>query len=295
MAAELLPISEMEKAAPLFRGRCGNAFARFLLNISEITAVQHLYDGAESPTGPDTAAGLVNGLNLKYTVSGLERLEALKPPFITISNHPIGSMDGVILVDLMGHLFPDYKLLVNKFLMRVAGLRPSFISVVPTLEERTGPQSDSINGIRLAMRHLRDGHPLGFFPSGAVSDFLFGTPPTVAVPFCGGYFPEGFSYREPKVRDREWQMPIIKLIKKAGVPVVPIRFFDGNSRFFYYLGAVHGWKLRVTRLPHEVMNKRDKTIRMGVGPVITPQQQAACKTLEELSTLLRASVYGQQL
>lgn len=294
MAAELLPISEMEKASPLFRGRCGNAFARFLLKASEITAVQHLYDGAEASTGPETAAGLVNGLNLKYTVSGMERLENLKGPFITISNHPIGSMDGVILVDLMGHLYPDYKLLVNQFLMRVEGLRPSFISVVPTLDERTGPQSESINGIRLAMRHLRDGHPLGFFPSGAVSDYLIGTPPTVTVPPCG-YFPDGFSYQEPRVRDREWQMPIIKLIKKVNVPVVPIRFFDGNSNFFYCLGALHGWKIRVTRLPHEVMNKRNKTIRMGVGPVITPEQQAACQTLSELRTLLRASVYGQQL
>ncbi len=294
MAAELLPISEMEKASPLFRGRCGNAFARFLLKASEITAVQHLYDGAEASTGPETAAGLVNGLNLKYTVSGMERLENLKGPFITISNHPIGSMDGVILVDLMGHLYPDYKLLVNQFLMRVEGLRPSFISVVPTLDERTGPQSESINGIRLAMRHLRDGHPLGFFPSGAVSDYLFGTPPTVTVPPCR-YFPDGFSYQEPRVRDREWQMPIIKLIKKVNVPVVPIRFFDGNSNFFYCLGALHGWKIRVTRLPHEVMNKRNKTIRMGVGPVITPEQQAACQTLSELRTLLRASVYGQQL
>ena len=293
MAAELLPISDMEKASPLLRGRCGNALARFLLNISEITAVQHLYDGAESSTGPDTAAGLVNGLNLKYTVTGMERLEQLKGPFITISNHPIGSMDGVILVDLMGHLYPDYKLLVNQFLMRVKGLRPSFISVMPTLDERTGPQAESINGIRLAMRHLREGHPLGFFPSGAVSDFLFGTPPTVEVLSCG-YFPDGFSYQEPKVRDREWQMSIIKLIKKVIVPVVPLRFFDGNSNFFYYLGAVHGWKLRVTRLPHEVMNKRNKTIRMGVGPIITPEQQEACKTLADLGTLLRASVYGQQ-
>lgn len=295
MAAELLSISEMERASALFRGKCGNAFARFLLDISEVSAVQHLYDGAESDNGPDTAAGLVNGLNLKYTVSGMERLQQLKPPFITISNHPIGSMDGVILVDLMGHLFPDYKLLVNQFLMRVVGLRPSFISVIPTLEERTGPQADSINGIRLAMKHLHDGHPLGFFPSGAVSDYIFGKRLTVDVPACGGYFPDGFSYTEPRVRDREWQMPIIKLIKKTGVPVVPIRFFDGNSPMFYYMGAVHGWKLRVTRLPHEVMNKRDKIIRMGVGPVITPQQQEACETLADLRTLLRASIYAQSI
>ena len=245
----------------------------------------------------------MNGLNLKYTVSGMERLRNLQGPFITISNHPMGGMDGVMLVDLMGHLYPDYKLIVNQFLMRVEGLRPSFISVVPTLEERTGPQADSINGIRQAMKHLRDGHPLGFFPSGAVSDLVPGRRPLVTMPegvdYIEGCTPDPATglagYLEPRIRDREWQMPIIKLIKKAGVPVVPIRFFDGNSPFFYWLGVAHGWRLRVTRLPHEVMNKRDKTVRIGVGPVITPEQQEACKSLADLRTMLRASVYAQTL
>ena len=81
----------------------------------------------------------------------------------------------------------------------------------------------------------------------------------------------------------------------AAVPVLPIRFFDGNTKFFYMLGTLHGWKIRTLRLPHEVMTKRGQTIRMGLGPVITPEQQAACKTLAELRTLLRASVYSQSL
>lgn len=289
MAKELIPISELEKAAPIFRGRVGNAFARWLLRVFDITAVQHLYDGAIRDNSPDTAAALVSGLDLKYTVEHEEYLEQLpEGPFITISNHPIGSLDGVILADYMGHKFPEYKLLVNQFLMRIEALRPSFIPVVPTLEERTGPKAESVSGIRIAREHLLAGHPLGLFPSGAVSDLLPGKQPVVTMP-------DGTSYTEPKVRDREWQMPIIKFIKKAAVPVLPIRFFDGNTKFFYLLGTLHGWKIRTLRLPHEVMTKRGKTIRMGLGPVIMPEQIAACKTLAELRTLLRGSVYSQEL
>lgn len=289
MAKDLIPISELEQAAPIFRGKVGNAFARWLLKIFDITAVQHLYDGAVRDNSPDTAAALVAGLDLKYTVAHEEYLEQLpQGPFITISNHPIGSLDGVILADYMGHKFPEYKLLVNQFLMRIEALRPSFIPVVPTLEERTGPKAESVSGIRIAREHLLAGHPLGLFPSGAVSDLLPGKRPVVTMP-------DGTSYTEPKVRDREWQMPIIKFIKKAAVPVLPIRFFDGNTKFFYLLGALHGWKIRTLRLPHEVMTKRGKTIRMGLGPVIMPEQIAACKTLAELRTLLRGSVYSQKL
>ena len=289
MAKELIPISELEKAAPIFRGKVGNAFARWLLKVFDITAVQHLYDGAVRDNAPDTAAALVAGLDLKYTVAHEEYLEQLpQGPFITISNHPIGSLDGVILADYMGHKFPEYKLLVNQFLMRIEALRPSFIPVVPTLEERTGPKAESVSGIRIAREHLLAGHPLGLFPSGAVSDLLLGKPPVVQLP-------DGTSYTEPRVRDREWQMPIVKFIKKAGVPVLPIRFFDGNTKFFYLLGTLHGWKIRTLRLPHEVMTKRGKTIRMGLGPVIMPEQIAACKTLAELRTLLRGSVYSQKL
>lgn len=289
MAKELIPISELEKAAPIFRGRVGNAFARWLLRVFDITAVQHLYDGAIRDNSPDTAAALVSGLDLKYTVAHEEYLEQLpEGPFITISNHPIGSLDGVILADYMGHKFPEYKLLVNQFLMRIEALRPSFIPVVPTLEERTGPKAESVSGIRIAREHLLAGYPLGLFPSGAVSDLLPGKQPVVTMP-------DGTSYTEPKVRDREWQMPIVKFIKKAAVPVLPIRFFDGNTKFFYLLGTLHGWKIRTLRLPHEVMTKRGKTIRMGLGPVIMPEQIAACKTLAELRTLLRGSVYSQEL
>lgn len=285
----LLPLSELEQLAPVFRGKAGNAAARALLRITGVTRLEEVYKAAEGKKGPEASEAFLNKIGVSYTVTGGEHLKDLGAgPFITISNHPIGSLDGIILIDYMARQYPDYRVIVNKVLMRIKVLEDNFISVTPTGEKRTAPTADSISGIRAAMQHVRDGHPLGLFPSGAVSDKILGPRPVVTLP-------DGSTYTEPRVRDRDWQMPIIKFISKAGVPVVPIRFFDGNSDFYYNLGALFGWKVRLLRFPREVTNKGGKTIRLGIGPVITPEEQQRCASTEELRTLLRASVYSQVL
>ena len=150
---------------------------------------------------------------------------------------------------------------------------PSFIEVTPTGEERTAPTKDSISGIRLALQHLHEGHPLGIFPSGAVSDL---------------------SLRDRCIRDREWQDAIIRVIKKARVPVVPIRYFDGNSLFYYLLGLI-SWKIRILRLPKEVINKGGKTIRVGIGDIISVEEQEKYTDINEFRDFLRHSVYDMPL
>ena len=125
-------------------------------------------------------------------------------------------------------------------------------------------------GIRTALKHLREGHPLGLFPSGAVSDL---------------------SLKEMCIRDRQWQEAILRLIRKAAVPVIPVRFFDRNSDLFYLLGLID-WRIRVLRLPREVLNKKGRQVRVGVGRAISPAAQAQCSSLQDFGRLLRDSVYG---
>ena len=90
---------------------------------------------------------------------------------------------------------------------------------------------------------------------------------------------------------RQWQEPVIRLIMKAGVPVVPVRFFDGNSFLYYALGCM-GWRVRLLRLPAEVFNKRGRKIRVGIGPVVTPEQIAGFgNDVLALRDYLRSCVY----
>lgn len=269
----LLTLNELENMTPLFRGRYGNAFCTGLMRLLAIDKVNDLYDRNAGSRGSDFTAAVLKDIGVEYKIMNPSMLDQLPDgPFITISNHPYGHLDGVTLVDIFGHIRKDYKVMVNRFLGRIETLSDNFICVTPTLSQRTAPTKDSIQGVKEALAHVRSGGALGLFPSGAVSDL---------------------SVRDGCVRDREWQEPIIRLIKKLNVPIVPVHFLDGNSGFYYSLGLID-WKLRLLRLPAEVFNKKGKTIRIAVGEIITPEQQAAFTDLGQFRDFLRSEVYGLQ-
>ena len=281
----LISIEELEKVTPLFRGKAGNAFARFLLHLINVDDIEKLNDRLSTYKGAEFARAVNETAGITYTVDGMPREQALEHfrsklpegPFITISNHPIGSLDGLMLIDFIGHLRSDYKFMVNEILSRFESLRGSLISVTPNGNILAAPTARSIAGVREAKMHLESGGCLGLFPAGAVSDLKLGPRPK----------------DEPRVRDREWQTSIIKFIRNAGVPVLPIRLLDGNSAFYYNLGLID-WRVRLLRLPTEMLNKAGKTLRLVTGPIITPTQISALPDLETLRHYLRASVYSLQ-
>ena len=315
----LISIEELERISPLFRGKCGNAFARRVLHLLKLDAIEELNERCSIHKGAEFARAVIEAVGAAYSVNGLPRDEALEKfripegPFITISNHPIGSLDGLALIDFIGHLRDDYKFMVNELLSRFEALRGSLISVNPNGKLLSAPTATSISGVRQAKLHLEAGGCLGLFPSGAVSDLKLG--PRPAVPGAGRVVPgPGASgagrvvpgpapapvipgptgnppHTEPRVRDREWQTGIIKFIRNAGVPVLPIRLLDGNSAFYYNLGLID-WRVRLLRLPSEMLNKNGKTLRFITGPVIDAARISSFPDLDSLRQALRASVYS---
>lgn len=266
--------SDAENLSPVFRGKVGHVLFAILSWITGVRKVNRLYDriAPHCPPGPDFAGSILDEVGLDYVIGNPERLASLpEGAFITISNHVHGHIDGIMLVDMIGHRRPDMKVMVNKMLMYIDGLSPNFISVSPTGAVRTAPTDESIRGIRQALTQLRSGSPLALFPSGAVSD----------LKLKGGI----------RIEDRDWQDAVIKLIAKARVPVVPIRFLDRNSAFYYSLGLLD-WRIRLLRLCHEVFNKRGKTLRLAIGETISVAEQA--RYLGDpagFKAFLRAAVY----
>ena len=137
----------------------------------------------------------------------------------------------------------------------------------------TKTTATSINGVKNALLQLRSGEPLGIFPSGAVADLK----PR-----------EGWT-----ISERDWQDAAIRLIRKANVPIVPVRFFDRNSRFYYLLGLID-YRVRFIRLFHELTNKRGTSPRVGIGETITVEQQKAVPE-EDFKQFLRSSVYDMPM
>lgn len=270
----LLPVSELEGLSPIFRGRLGNAFASFLRKTLSVETLSDLNDRISDRKGADFAGALLEELGIDFQIGGSERLSSLPDgPFITVSNHPYGSLDGIILVDLLGHLRSDFKVMVTEFLNRIESLQPSWIVVNPKTDLQAEVTGKNIQGVREVLSSLRDGHPVGFFPSGAVSDLHL---------------------RDFSIRDREWQEPVLRLIQKAKVPIVPIRFFDHNTMWFYFLGLID-WKIRTLRLPGEVVNKKGRRIRVGIGETVPVEEQLTHTDAKDFGFWLRGKVYGMTL
>lgn len=257
-----------------FRGEKGYRRAKFFMGIFSIDKVNELYDRSSGYSGSAFAGSLLNDLGVNYVIGNAERLKSLpEGAFITVSNHPYGGLDGIILIDLIAGIREDYRFMVNRLLARAKAMKENFISVVPTGQKRNGVPVTNLHAIRETITHLHGGHPAGFFPSGAVSDF---------------------SLKELRVRDRQWQESILHLIHSIKVPVLPIRFFDGNSPFFYFLGLIN-WKIRNLRLPAELFNKRNLKPGIGIGNIITVEEQEQFADPETLGAFLRNTVYEMPL
>ena len=268
----LITMEDIERLSPVFKGERGRKRAEMTLRLTGIDQLAERYGRHEDLSGPDFVDAFLKDLNVNYEVGGLENLVTLaKGPFVTISNHPYGGMDGLILIDLVGHFREDYKVMANQFLNLVKTIKDNFISVIPNTKAAESATKESIEGVRKALKHVKEGHPLGLFPAGAVSNFT------------------GCS-----VRDREWQESAIRLIQKLKVPVLPVRYFDRNSNFFYFLGLIN-WRVRTLRLPKEVLNKQGKQVRIGIGPVISVEEQEKYDSSEALGKMLRNAVYDMTL
>ncbi|MGC1631432.1 MAG: lysophospholipid acyltransferase family protein, partial [Gelidibacter sp.] len=185
---------------------------------------------------------------------------------ITVSNHPLGGIDGILLLKLMLEQRDDFKIIANFLLERIEPMKP-FIMPVNPFEDRKDVKS-SIAGFKAALSHLREGHPLGVFPAGEVS-----------------------TYRDGKlVVDRPWEEAAMKLVRKAEVPVVPIYFHAKNSPLFYKLSKISD-TFRTAKLPSEVLTQKRRVIKVRIGRPISVADQKELSTLQEFSEFLRKKTY----
>ena len=247
----------------------GNSAARVLMTVLRINKINKLYEEINHLRGMDFIDALIDKLQLEFEVSEEELKKIPKEgAFITVSNHPFGGIDGMLLVKILENHRSDIKVMSNFVLNKIEPVSDYMLPVNPF--ERRKKEASSLAGVKAALEQLNSGGVLGIFPAGEVS-----------------------SYNEDNygISDREWQYPAMKMIKKAGVPVVPIYFQGSNSRLFHIMGLIHP-SLRTVRLPAEVFNKKHKKIRIRVGNPISVKEQDAFKDISTYGRYLRARTYA---
>lgn len=266
MKQEVININDFRQLVPFFNTPFGYRVLKFLFSITGIRKVNRAYRNSCPYEGTEFTTRLLKELGATYHINNGEELEKLpEGTFITVSNHPYGGLDGIILIHMIAAHRKDFKVMVNWILGYVEAMSKHFICVDPTPATVNGR---NINGFKQTMGHIRDGHPMGFFPAGAVSDYN----------------------ARLRVEDREWQPTVLRLIKSSHCPVIPVYFHNHNSVFFHSLGLVH-WKLRMLRLPRELFNKKGKTIEITIGQPITVEEQDKYEDIGEFGKFLKNETY----
>ncbi|WGK66034.1 GNAT family N-acyltransferase [Croceiramulus getboli] len=248
-------------------GPIGTFLGWSLMRVLKIHKANKIYDKHKHLEGLEFLNALLDEFEIRFEIpeEDLKRLPK-SGSYITISNHPLGGIDGILLLKLMLEQRTDFKIIANFLLHRIEPLKP-FVMPVNPFETRKDAKS-SLMGFKQAIQHLRDDHPLGIFPAGEVS-----------------------TYRDDKlIIDRPWEPAAMKLIKKAEVPVVPIYFHAKNSRLFYKLSQLSE-TLRTAKLPSELLTQKNRVIKVRIGNPISVAVQNEHESLDDFTEFLRTKTY----
>lgn len=266
---EAIGVEDVEKMVPRLKGH--EKLIRRVFHLLRIDEVNRVHAAWCRTPGPAFARHLIEDeFKTPLKVDNEEILDRFPTgAFITVSNHPFGSLDGIALINLVTRHRPKYKVMVNMILGKLTAMRENFITVDAMQSDDPGKRMVSVNGIREVLRQLREGEPVGFFPAGAMSktnsrNFLV---------------------------DRPWQKSVLEIIARAKVPVIPIYFHGTNRWWFNLLGHIC-WPLRSLMLPRELFSKKGKPMHITVGQPIMPEEQAKFKgNPEALGEFLKEKTY----
>ncbi len=248
-------------------GIFGTICGWILMKVLKISTLNKIYNRNKHLSNLEFLDAILDDFQIKFEIPSddFKRLPK-EGPYITISNHPLGGIDGILLLKFMVQQRSDFKIIANFLLHRIIPLKPYIMPVNPFDDHKDA--KSSIAGFKNAILHLREGHPLGIFPAGEVS-----------------------TYKDGKlVIDKPWEEAAMKLIQKAQVPVVPIYFHAKNSKLFYKLSKISD-KFRTAKLPSELLTQKRRTIKVRIGRPLSVADQKEYSTLPEFTEFLRKKTY----
>lgn len=186
-----------------------------------------------------------NKLNSKTEVMGMEHVPK-QGGVILVSNHPLGGMDGMVILQELSKVRNDIKVIVNDILSEIPNFKDSFLYV----NKLGNKAKQSLAKIEAS---YANGDAMVVFPAGLCSRKINGS-----------------------IQDLEWQKSFVSRAKKYNLPVVPMYFDGKNSNRFYNIA---NWRKRLGIktniemffLVDELYRQKNSEFKLFIGKPIPPE------------------------
>ncbi len=154
---------------------------------------------------------------------------------VIVANHPLGGLDALALLACVGSVRPDVRIVANDLLLAVDGLSDLLLPV-PTFGGHAGSA------------RLRD-----------LAAALDSEAAVIVFPAA-----EGSRLTWRGLRDAPWRDGFLRMARRAGAPILPVRIEGRNSVLFY--GASLLFKpLGTTLLPRELRSRPGTRLVLRIG------------------------------
>lgn len=219
--------------------------------------------------GVEFAQAALKDLDITVETRGLENIPA-DGRFIFASNHPLGGLDGIALIAVLGERYGNdgIRFPVNDLLMNVEPLRDVFLPI-----NKFGRQG------REAAKHLQEVYASDkqvlYFPAGLVSRLGKGG----------------------RIADLRWQKAFVSKALEHDRDIIPVYFQGENSRRFYRTARRRrrlriGFNFEQILLPSELVKARGSRFTITFGkPVSCADMRDSGKMPAHLAEDIRNLVY----
>lgn len=218
------------------------------------------------------AAGALCDLNVSYeTESGTDLLPDAGNTAVTyVSNHPLGGLDGICLIDWVARRHNvEPRFIVNDLLTVVTPLSGVFIGI-----NKHGSQSRlAASEVDAAFADLS--RPIIMFPAG----------------LCSRQAKKGV-----EIRDLKWNKMFVQKSAETGRTVIPLRFIGKNSPKFYRLARRRTrlklkFNLEMLRLPRELVLAQGSRFGLRIGRPIPAENLSRGHEAAAIADKIRTYVY----
>ena len=245
---ELLERQLAERYPHWFRGRRAIIARPLLRHLAHWSRLEHVYGFLERHahlSGFALVEAALQFLGLRYSVDTLGRNRIPSTGrLLVVANHPSGALDALALLDLVGGVRRDVRIVANDLLAQVEGLRELLL---PVRILGGKPSAESLAAIDQA---LQQEYCVIVFPAGEVSRL-----------------------GSRGITDTRWRRGFLNFSRQSGAPVLPVRIEARNSAFFYGASALSK-PIGTALLAREMFKRSGRRITLRVGPLMRPDHQA---------------------